>query len=151
MILLVTSGGGHLAHLMALRPWWERGERAWVALDTPDARARLAGEVVVWERGPTTRSPRAVARVALGAPAVIARTRPRLVVSAGAAVAIPYVAVARARRIPVAFVEVIDRVDAPSWSARAAGLLGAEVLVHWPEQVAHHPRATCLGPLWGGP
>lgn len=151
MILLVTSGGGHLAHLMALRPWWEQGDRAWVALDNPDARDRLVGEAVTWERGPTNRDPRAVLRVARRAPGVFRRLRPTLVVSAGAAIALPYLAVARAVGIPGVFVEVIDRVDRPSWTGRLAGPLATEVLVHWPEQRAFHPGATVLGPLWGGP
>lgn len=150
-VLLVSSGGGHLAHLWALRPWWERHERAWWVVDGPGARGRLAGETVRWARGPTNRSVRALARNGLAAPGVFRELRPDLVLSAGAALAVPAFAWARARRIPTVYLPVIDRIDRPSLTGRLVAPLASEVLVHWPEQLAHFPGATVVGPLWGGP
>lgn len=150
-VLLVSSGGGHLAQIMALRSWWERHERTWWAVDGPDARARLAGEAVQWARGPTNRSASALARNAVAAPAVFRRARPDVVLSAGAALAVPAFYWARAVGCRTVFMELIDRVDRPSLSARLVAPVASEIWVHWPEQLAHHPRARVLGPLWGGP
>lgn len=149
-LLLVTSGGGHLAHLMALRPWWSEHERSWVALDGADTRGRLAGERVHWVRGPTNRSARALLRNGVSAPRVLRRERPDRLVSAGAALAVPYFAWARALRIRTTFIEVMDRIERPSLTGRIVGPIATEVLVHWPEQVRHYPGAIVLGPLWGG-
>ncbi len=46
-VLLVSTQGGHLAHLVAMRSWWEGHNRLWVCPDTPDVLDRLAGERVV--------------------------------------------------------------------------------------------------------
>ncbi len=45
-VLLVSTQGGHLAHLLALRTWWEGQDRLWVCPDTPDVVDRLDGERV---------------------------------------------------------------------------------------------------------
>src|SRR5829696_1267461 len=55
-VLLVGSAGGHLAQLLALRPWWEQRQRTWVTFDTLDASSRLAGEERISARAPTTRN-----------------------------------------------------------------------------------------------
>ena len=42
-VLLVSSSGGVLPDLLALRPWWGRYVAGWVAVDAPDTRELLAG------------------------------------------------------------------------------------------------------------
>ena len=42
-VCLVGSSGGHLAHLYALKPFWENEERFWVTFDKEDARSLLEG------------------------------------------------------------------------------------------------------------
>lgn len=150
-LLLVSSGGGHLAHLLALRPWWSAWERSWVVLDGADARERLEGERVQWARGPTNRSWRALARNGASAPWVLQREQPDRIISTGAGLAVPYFVWARTFGIATTFIEVMDRIDTPSMTGRIVAPLATEVLVHWPQQRRHYPRATVLGPLWGGP
>ena len=47
-ILVVSSSGGVLLDLMAMRPWWTRHDVSWVAVDAPDTRELLDGARVTW-------------------------------------------------------------------------------------------------------
>ncbi|MCB0964233.1 MAG: hypothetical protein KDA98_13200, partial [Acidimicrobiales bacterium] len=94
-VLLVGSAGGHLAQLVRLAPWWRALERSWVTFDKPDARSLLADEEVTWAHHPTTRNIPNLVRNARLAVGHLRRLRPDLVVSTGAAVAVPYFVVAR--------------------------------------------------------
>src|SRR3569833_4117189 len=46
--LLVASSGGHLAQLLALRPWWHERERTWVTFGSVVARSLFVGVFAVW-------------------------------------------------------------------------------------------------------
>ncbi len=46
-ILMVSSTGGVLLDLLALRPWWSRHQVSWVAVPGPDTREVLGGERVL--------------------------------------------------------------------------------------------------------
>ena len=90
-VLLVSTQGGHLAHLLALRAWWEGHERLWVCPETPDVVDRLVGERRRSARTrPTTRNLPNLLRNSLLALRLLRRERPALVVSAGAGVAVPF-------------------------------------------------------------
>jgi beta-1,4-N-acetylglucosaminyltransferase len=144
---LVGSAGGHLAHLLLLRPFWERHDRFWVTPDKPDARARLVGERHVAQGGPTWRSASAAARNLALAARVLADERPDVLVSTGAALAVPFFVVARARGIPTVFIEVYDRIDRPSLSGALLAPLATAVVAQWPEQLDAWPHAVLLGPI----
>jgi beta-1,4-N-acetylglucosaminyltransferase len=144
---LVGSAGGHLAHLLMLRPFWSGHDRFWVTPDKPDATARLAGERRYVCFGPTWRSPSAAARNLALAARVLAAERPDVLVSCGAAVAVPFFLVARVRGIPTVFIEVYDRVDRPSLTGALLAPLATEVVAQWPEQLDAWPHATLLGPI----
>lgn len=147
-ILLVASSGGHLAHLLALRPWWSEHSRVWVSFDTPDAVERLAGERVVWAHHPTNRRPDMLLKNAILAMRVLAEVRPDVVLSSGAGVALPFLAVARITGIPTVFLEVFDRIHAPSWTGRIAARWVDAVALQWEDQRAHYPRGTVVGRLF---
>ena len=93
--MLVGSGGGHLAQLLALRPWWRDLDRSWVCFDAPDARSQLADERVVWAYSPTTRNLVNLVRNFFLAIKVLRRERPDVVISTGAGVAVPFFLIAR--------------------------------------------------------
>jgi hypothetical protein len=144
---LVGSSGGHLAQLMALEPFWARHDRFWVTFDTPDAVSLLAGERVYWCHHPTNRHlPNLVRNTALAA-RVMAAERPDLILSTGAGAAIPYFWLAPLARSRSVFIEVIDRVDGPTLTARLVRPVATELLVQWPEQQAFFPRSRLVGPL----
>lgn len=146
-MLLVSSQGGHLAHLIALRSWWEYHDRLWVCPDTPDVADRLDGEQVVRSYSPTTRHLPNLLRNTTLALRVLRRERPTLLVSAGAGVAVPFFAVAWLLRIPTVFIEVYDRVDTPTMTGRLCGPFTTRRIVQWQSQLAFYPDARLVGPL----
>jgi hypothetical protein len=144
--MLVGSAGGHLAQLMRLRPWWQDHDRTWVTFDKPSAGA-VAGDRVVFAHHPTTRNIPNLVRNFVLAVRHVRRVRPDLVVSTGAAVAVPFFVVARLLRIPVVYVEVFDRIDSPTLSGRLCRPIATRFCVQWPEQQAHYPGSIVIGPL----
>lgn len=145
--LLVSTQGGHLAHLLALRAWWEVHDRLWVCPDTPDVVDRLAGERVVWSHSPTTRNLPNLLRNCVLAVRLLRRERPSLVVSAGAGVAVPFFVAAWLLRIPTVFIEVYDRVDTPTLTGRLCGPFTTRRIVQWQSQLQFYPDAHLVGPL----
>lgn len=146
-LLLVASSGGHLAQLLALEPWYERRQRRWVTFDTPDARSLLAQETVVWAHHPTTRNLPNLVRNLLVAIRHVRRGRIGAVVTTGAGVAFPFVLMARLRRIPSVYIEVYDRIDSPTLTARLCRPFLSAMLVQWEEQRRFYPEATVVGRL----
>ncbi|MEQ1564926.1 MAG: UDP-N-acetylglucosamine--LPS N-acetylglucosamine transferase [Myxococcota bacterium] len=143
--LLVASSGGHLQQLVWMRPWWSAHERTWVTFDTPDAAGMLAGEQVVHAWHPTNRSARNLVRNTLLARRVLSRFRPDVVVSTGAAVAVPFFALAAAHGARTVFVEPYDRIDGPSLTGRLVAPLTDLIVLQRREQLAFHPRGVWLG------
>lgn len=146
-VLLVASNGGHLAQLCALRPWWEGRERAWVTFRTPDAESALAGERVHWAYHPTTRNVGNLLRNTGLASRTLRAERPGVVVTTGAGVALPFFALGRLRRVPTVYIEVYDRIDTPTLTARLCRPFTRLSLAQWEEQRAFMPTAITVGPL----
>jgi UDP-N-acetylglucosamine:LPS N-acetylglucosamine transferase len=146
-VLLVASSGGHLAQLMSLAPWWSVRERVWVTFPTPDARSQLTQEDVRWAHYPTTRNLRNLLRNLWLAFRLIPRVRPDVVVSTGAGVAVPFFLVARLRRIPTVYVEVYDRIDTRTLTARLCQPFTTLFCVQWEEQQQLYPDAKLIGGL----
>ena len=144
-LLLVCSSGGHLAQLHALQPWSQVHRRHWVCFDTPDAVSLLAGERVTWAFHPTTRNLVNLARNLGLAWQVLRRQRPDVVISTGAGVAVPFFALARLLRIPTVYLEVYDRIDTPTLTARLCRPFTDRMLVQWPEQASLYRDAQVVG------
>jgi beta-1,4-N-acetylglucosaminyltransferase len=144
-VLLVASAGGHLQQLVWLRPWWSRHDRLWVTFDTPEARGMLAGERMIPASFPTNRDPVRAARNLLLARRVLRQERPALVVSTGAAVAVPFFWAARAYGIPSVFIEPYDRLDQPSLTGRLVAPVASMVVLQRPEQLAFYRGGVLLG------
>jgi UDP-N-acetylglucosamine:LPS N-acetylglucosamine transferase len=146
-VLLVTSQGGHLTHLLALREWWESHDRLWVAPTTPDVTDRLVGERMVASYSPTTRNIPNLLRNSLLALRLLRKERPALLVSSGAGVAVPFFVFAWLLRIPTVFIEVYDRVDTPTMTGRLCGPFTTRRIVQWKSQLEFYPDAHLVGPL----
>jgi len=67
--------------------------------------------------------------------------------SCGAGVAVPFFWVARLLGIPTIYIEVFDRIDTVSLSARLCRPVSTLVLVQWAEQQTEIPEALLIGPL----
>lgn len=146
-VMLIASTGGHLSQLVQLRPWWERHERHWVTFDKGDARASLAGEKTTWAYHPTTRNLKNAIRNFFLAIKVLISDRPDLIVSTGAGLAVPFFLVARILRIRTAFIEVFDRIELPTLTAKMVYPITDLFAVQWPQQKESFPEAALMGRL----
>jgi UDP-N-acetylglucosamine:LPS N-acetylglucosamine transferase len=146
-VLLVGSSGGHLAQLLALRPWWGDRDRAWVTFPTPDAKSQLLDERATWAYYPTTRNiPNLIRNMGL-AFRLLRREKPSLVISTGAGVAVPFFVLGWLRGIPTVYLEVYDRIDSPTLTGRLCRPFTRLFLVQWEEQKKFYPGSVVVGPL----
>lgn len=146
-VLLVGSSGGHLAQLLALRSWWGDRDREWVTFPTPDATSQLRGERVAWAYYPTTRNVPNLARNTGLAFRLLRRTKPSVIVSTGAGVAVPFFVLGWLSRIPTVYLEVYDRIDSPTLTGRLCRPFARLFLVQWEEQRKFYPGSVVVGPL----
>ena len=147
-ILLVASSGGHLLQLKQLADLWSREDRGWVTFDRPDARSLLDGEYVQYAHHPTNRDiPNLVRNVGL-AVRIIARERPRAIVTTGAGVAVPFCWVGRLLGARVVYVESLTRIGAPSMTARLVAPIAHDVFVQWPQLVGKVRKARHEGTIF---
>lgn len=147
-VALVGSSGGHLAQLLPLRSITEREKRLWVTFKTPDAEGALVDESdVVWAHHPTTRNVVNLLKNSVLAWRLIRSWRPDIVVTTGAAVAFPFFLLSRFFGVRTVYIEVYDRVDTPTLTARLCEPFTDAMLVQWDEQLSHFRRPRNVGPL----
>jgi beta-1,4-N-acetylglucosaminyltransferase len=144
-VLLVCSSGGHLLQLRALAAAWSELPHTWVVEDTPDTRSVLAGEQATFLKPVVARDLRGAIRNAFLARTLLRRFRPQVVVTTGAAIAVPFAWLARARGIHVVYIESITRIDGPSLSCRLVAPVASRIYVQWPELVEHVRNARYAG------
>jgi UDP-N-acetylglucosamine:LPS N-acetylglucosamine transferase len=147
-VLLVCSSGGHLLQLVALREVWCDASRAWVTFDKSDARSLLAGEDVVHAHGPTNRSIKNLVRNLLLARRVLRARRPRVILTTGAGVAVPFAWIGRLYGARVVYVESFTRIEGPSLSCRMIAPVAERVYAQWPELARAMPAARYEGSLF---
>lgn len=146
-VMMVCSSGGHLAQLLRLEPWYRHRHVTWVTFDKPDSRSLLADEHAIWAHHPTTRHvPNLLRNFAL-ARRTLREVRPDLVVSSGAAVALPFFALARSCGARTAYVEVYDRLDSSTLTGRLCRPFTDRFLVQWDEQRDLYRDTQVIGRL----
>jgi len=137
--LLVSSPGGHLVELIRLaarlRP---AGENVWVTPRTDEAELLLTGERVRWVPDVPPRDLRAALAHVPVARRLLREVRPDLVVSTGAAIALPYLALAGRSGAAGHYIESAARPHVPSLTGR--------LLTHAPGVRLHTQGA----PAWPG-
>jgi UDP-N-acetylglucosamine:LPS N-acetylglucosamine transferase len=147
-VLLVCSTGGHLLQLTALRGAWSETKRVWVTFDKSDARSLLADEQVVFAYGPTNRSLLNLFRNLGLAFRLLRRFRPRVIVTTGAGVAVPFCWLGRMRGARVVYVESLSRITSPSLSYRLIAPVATRLYCQWPEFADAMPRARYVGSVF---
>jgi len=147
-VCLVGSSGGHLAHLQLLREFWTDQQRFWVTFDKPDARSLLKGERRINCFFPTNRNLKNLVKNTWLAFKVLRRERPDVVISSGAAVAVPFFYVSKLLRIKTVYIEVFDRIDAPTLTGKLVYPVTDLFVVQWPEMRKVYPKAVNLGRIF---
>jgi len=143
--LLVCSPGGHLLQLLRLEPAWEGFEATWVTLPAADSDYQLRDERVLHGRGPTNRSLRALLANLHLAWRVVRSERPDVIISTGAALAVPFFLAGKLFGARLVYVESLTRTTSLSLSGRLVRPLTDAFFVQWPELA--HGRARFAGRL----
>ncbi|WP_423463909.1 UDP-N-acetylglucosamine--LPS N-acetylglucosamine transferase [Promicromonospora sp. MS192] len=144
-VMLVTATGGGLSQLVSLRAWWGRHDRHWVTVEEPYARAALAGEEVTWAYGPDRRGRGHTVRNTVLALRLLRVERPDVVVATGGRLAASYLLAARLLGIRSAYLEAVDRIDAPTPAGRLCYPLADVVCTQRAAQEALYPAAVTIG------
>lgn len=147
-VLLVSSSGGVLLDILALKPWWSRHQVSWVAVQAPDTTALLKEQQVHWEPEQSASRPLPMLAAVARALRILRAERPDVIVSAGSGVAVGVFIAARLLRVPALWLETFNIVDSPGIASKVCGKLAAAVLVQRPALLATRPRAVLLGELY---
>lgn len=113
-VCLVGSSGGHLTHLYMLKDFWKDKDRFWVTFDKEDARSILENEKVIPCYYPTNRNIKNLIKNTFLAIKVLLKEKPDLIISSGAAVAVPFFYIGKILGAKLVYIEVFDRIDKPT-------------------------------------
>lgn len=147
-VCLVGSSGGHLTHLYMLKPFWKNKNRFWVTFDKEDAKSLLENEKVYPCYYPTNRSKKALIKNLKVAYKVLKKEKPDLIISSGAAVAVPFFYIGKIMGAKLIYIEVFDRLDKPTMTGRMVYPITDKFIVQWEEQRKVYKKAINLGSIF---
>lgn len=148
-ICIPTSSGGHLTHMWLLKPVWSQAaDRFWVTFDKEDANTLLRGERVYHCFFPTNRNIPNLIRNTRLAISVLRKERPNLIISSGAAVAVPFFLIGKVFGAKCVYIGVFDRVDKSTLTGRMLSGIADLFVVQWPEMKDVYKNAVDLGSIY---
>ena len=147
-VCLVGSSGGHLTHLYMLKPFWQDKERFWVTFDKADARSILAGENMIPCHYPTNRNLKNLIRNTFLAWKVLRKEKPDVIISSGAAVAVPFFYLGKLFGAKTVYIEVFDRIDGPTLTGKLVHPIADLFIVQWEEMLEVYPKAENFGSIF---
>lgn len=147
-ICFVTSSGGHLTHLMQLKEWWTDKERFWVTFNKEDSRSILKEEKKYWCYFPTNRNIKNLIKNTFLAIRLLRKEKPDLIISTGAAPAIPFFYLGKLLGAKLVYIEVYDRIDKPTITGKLVYPISDLFILQWEEQKRFYPKGEFLGGLF---
>lgn len=147
-ICFVGSSGGHLTHLYMLKPFWQTKERFWVTFDKEDARSLLEGETFYPAYYPSNRSIKALIINSYRALKILSKERPDLIITSGAAPAVPFFYIGKFFGAKTIYIEVFDRIDKPTISGKLCYPVTDVFIVQWEDMTKVYPKARNLGSIF---
>lgn len=147
-VCMVCSSGGHLTHLYMLKPFWQDKERFWVTFDKMDAKSLLQGETLYPCYYPTNRNLKNLIKNTILAWKVLRKEKPDLIISSGAAVAVPFFYLGKLFGAKTVYIEVFDRIDASTLTGKLVYPVTDKFIVQWEEMKQVYPKAVNLGSIF---
>ncbi|WP_077611310.1 PssD/Cps14F family polysaccharide biosynthesis glycosyltransferase [Clostridium sp. Marseille-P2415] len=147
-VCLVGSSGGHLTHLYMLKSFWKDKERFWVTFDKADAKSLLKDERVIACYYPTNRSLKALLINTRLAWKTIRKERPDVIISSGAAVAVPFFYIGKLFGARLIYIEVYDRIDKSTMTGKMVYPITDKFIVQWEEMKKIYKKAINLGSIF---
>ena len=147
-ICLVSSSGGHLTHLYQLKKFWKNKNRFWVTFDKEDARSILENEKVYNCYYPTNRNLKNLIKNTFVAFKVLRKEKPDIIISSGAAIAVPFFYVGKIFRAKTVYIEVFDRIDKPTLTGKLVYPVTDKFIVQWEEMKKVYKKAENFGSIF---
>ena len=147
-ICLVGSSGGHLTHLHMLKPIWENNDRFWVTFDKIDANSILKNEKIYHCYFPTNRNIKNLIKNFFLSIKVLKKERPNIIISSGAAVAVPFFYIGKILGAKTIYIEVFDRIDKPTLTGKLVYPVTDKFIVQWEEMKKVYPKSINLGSIF---
>lgn len=147
-ICLVGSSGGHLTHLYQLEPFWSNKNRFWVTFDKEDANSILEGEKIYHCFFPTNRNVKNLIKNTFLAIKILMREKPDIIISSGAAVAVPFFYIGKLIRAKLIYIEVFDRIEKSTITGKLVYPITDKFIVQWDEMKKVYPKAINLGSIF---
>lgn len=97
---------------------------------------------------PTNRSLKALIKNTIIAWNVLHKERPDLIISSGAAVAVPFFYLGKIMGAKLIYIEVFDRIDKPTMTGKMVYPIVDKFIVQWDEQKKVYPKAVNLGSIF---
>ena len=147
-IALVGSSGGHLTHLYLLKKFWENEDRFWVTFDKTDAKSILKEERFYPCYYPTNRNVKNTIKNTILAFKILRKEKPDLIISSGAAVAVPFFWLGKLFGAKTVYIEIFDRIDKPTLTGKLVYPVTDKFIVQWEELKKVYPKAINLGVIF---
>ena len=147
-ICLVGSSGGHLTHLYMLKPVWENKDRFWVTFNKEDAKRILKDEKAYFCHYPTNRNIKNLIKNTVVALKILRKERPDLIISSGAAVAVPFFYIGKIYGSKLIYIEVFDRINKPTITGKMVYPVADKFIVQWEEQRKVYKKSINLGSIF---
>ena len=147
-IALVGSSGGNLAHLYLLKKFWENEDRFWVTFDKTDAKSILKEERFYPCYYPTNRNVKNTIKNTILAFKILRKEKPDLIISSGAAVAVPFFWLGKLFGAKTVYIEIFDRIDKPTLTGKLVYPVTDKFIVQWEELKKVYPKAINLGGIF---
>lgn len=147
-VCLVGSSGGHLTHLYLLKPFWEKEERFWVTFEKDDAKSVLKNEKIYPCYFPTNRNIKNLLKNTFLAFKILRKEKPDVIISSGAAVAVPFFYIGKLFGAKTVYIEVFDRIDSPTITGKLVYPVTDKFVVQWEEMKKVYPKAINLGGIF---
>ena len=143
-LMLISSTGGHFRTLIDIQAFWTNKQRSWVTLKSKSTESILQAEKVYWAFGPTNRSIKNFFKNLFFAWEVITKEHPKIIITTGAGVAVPFVILGKLMGSQIIFIESITRVEDLSLSAKLLLPVIGRLYVRWPQLQTKYPKTELI-------
>ncbi|OIM61992.1 PssD/Cps14F family polysaccharide biosynthesis glycosyltransferase, partial [Oenococcus oeni] len=123
-------------------------DRFWVTFNKEDAQSVLKNERMIPAFYPTNRNIKNLIRNTFLAFKVLKREKPDIIISSGAAVAVPFFYLGKLFGAKTIYIEVFDRIDRPTLTGKLVYPVTDKFIVQWPEMKKIYPKAINLGGIF---
>ena len=131
-----------------LKPFWENKERFWVTFDKADAQSLLEGEKMYPCYFPTNRNIKNLIRNTFLSIKVLRKEKPNLIISSGAAVAVPFFWLGKLFGAKTIYIEVFDRIDKSTLTGKLVYPVTDKFIVQWDEMKEVYKKSENLGSIF---